>query len=81
MKEEDDERVNEEVEERDAWMADPFPDVKLRYSNVHPSMEVEIEEEEEEEEEMLTIDSLTFTGVSVEADVTVSEWRWSSPSV
>ena len=78
MKEEDDERVNEEVEEREAEIADPFFDVKLRCSKVHPSMEVEVEEEEEEEEsEMLTIDALTFTGVAV--DVTVSEWRRSSP--
>ena len=36
MKEEDDERVNEEVEERDAWMADPFTlDVTL--STLNPS--------------------------------------------
>ena len=36
MKEEDDERVNEEVEERDAWMADPFAlDVTL--STLNPS--------------------------------------------
>ena len=37
--------------------------------------------EEEEEEEMLTTDALTFTGLDVEDEVTVSEWRWSSPDV
>ena len=85
MKEEAEERVKEEEEERDAWMADPFPNVKLRDSKLHPSMEVEIEEEEEEEEEeegeMFRIDALTFTGVAVEAEVNVSECSWSSPDV
>ena len=53
-----DERVKEEEEERDAWMADPFPDEKLRYSNVHPSMDVV--DVEEDEEEMFTTDTLTL---------------------
>ena len=74
MKEEDDERVNEEAEESDAWMADPFPDVKLRCWKVQLSMEVEEEEDKEEEEaDIFKIDAFILSDVSSEADVTVSE--------
>ena len=43
--------MKEEEEERDASMADPFPDEKLRYWKVQLSIVVEMEGEEEEEEE------------------------------
>ena len=64
-------------------MADPFPDVKLRYSNVHPSIDVETEEEEEEEEEaeMLTIDASTLTDIDGLSDVMFNDSSCTSPDV
>ena len=61
------ERVDEE--ESVAWMADPFPDVSVIYSNVHPSIEVVREEEEEEEGRIVTIDESIFTMVCDDGDV------------
>ena len=66
-------RLNEEEEVRNVWMADPFPDEKVRYSKVHPSIEVEIEEEEEEEGRIVTDDASTFTFVSEDVDVMVMD--------
>ena len=58
-------------EESVAWMADPFPDVSVIYSNVHPSIEVVREEEEEEEVEgeMHRMDASTLTGVVPELEL------------
>ena len=92
MKEEPDESVKEEEEERDAWMADPFPDEKLRYWKVQLSMEVFTGEEEEEEEgeeveeveeegEMVTSDALRVTASGEEEEVAMIEVRVSVPSV
>ena len=65
------ERVDEE--ESVAWMADPFPDVSVIYSNVHPSILVDMDGEEEVEGEMHRMDASTLTGVVDDADVTVRE--------
>ena len=67
-----------EEEESVAWMADPFPDASVRYSNVHPSMLVVIEREEEvgeeeEEGEMDRMDVSTFTGCPGDEEVMVRE--------
>ena len=83
------ERVDEE--ESVAWMADPFPDVCVRYSNVHPSMVLviereeeegeEVEGEEEEEGEMDRMDESIVTGIGCEEEVKVRERRERCPSV
>ena len=73
-----------EEEESVAWMADPFPDVCVRYSNVHPSMVlvvIEREEEVEEEVEMDRMDESTFTGIVREEEVKVRERRERCPSL
>ena len=59
------ERVDEE--ESVAWMADPFPDVSVTYSNVHPSTIVV--DVEEDEEEMHRMDASTLTGVVPELEL------------
>ena len=74
------ERVDEE--ESVAWMADPFPDVSVIYSNVHPSIVVEMDEEDEEDEEtMERMDASKLACTFDEAEVIVKEVRMSSPSV
>ena len=67
MKEELDERVKEEEEERDAWMADPFPDEREMFSNVHPS--IDVLDDEEDDDVMDRMDTSTLTGVRDEEEV------------
>ena len=81
MKEESDERVKEEEEERDAWMADPFPEEKLRYWKVQLSMEVVRVEEQEDEGRIFTTEHSIVTLVCDVLGVIVMEWSLSSPSV
>ena len=59
-------------EESVAWMADPFSDVSVRYSNLHPSMEV-VREEEEEDGMIFTTDESILTFVSEDVDVMVRD--------
>ena len=67
------EREREEEEERRARMSDPFSDESVRYSNVHPSMEVEREEEEEEEGMIFTTVASAFACMSEEGEVIVRD--------
>ena len=59
-------------EESVAWMADPFPDVRVIYSNVHPLIVVDMDGEEVEGK-MHRIDASTLTGVIPEFEVILSD--------
>ena len=58
-------------EESVAWMADPFPDVSVTYSNAHP--EIVVVDWEEDEETTDRSDASTLTGVVDEAEVMVRD--------